>query len=157
RAVTRGGGRSLMPGRTLLLTGLRDLVRRPLHTGLMVLGIALGVAVVVAIDIANEAARRGFETSTEAVAGRATHEVRGGPTGIDETLFARVRLEAGVEAAAPVVEATVIALDLHRQPLRLLGVDPLAEGPFRGHLGGGFPENPSLARFVTADRAVIVG
>ena len=31
--------------RTLLLTGLRDLLRRPLHTGLMVLGVALGVAV----------------------------------------------------------------------------------------------------------------
>ena len=27
----------------LLRTGLRDLVRRPLHTGLMVLGVALGV------------------------------------------------------------------------------------------------------------------
>ena len=39
--------------RTLLLTGLRDLARRPLHTGLMVLGVALGVAVVIAIDLAN--------------------------------------------------------------------------------------------------------
>ena len=46
--------------RTLLLTGLRDLVRRPLHTGLMVLGVALGVAVVIAIDLANTSARRGF-------------------------------------------------------------------------------------------------
>ncbi len=27
--------------RSLLLTGFRDLVRRPLHTGLMVLGVAL--------------------------------------------------------------------------------------------------------------------
>ena len=36
--------------RTLLQTGLRDLWRRPLHTGLMILGVALGVAVVVAID-----------------------------------------------------------------------------------------------------------
>ena len=39
---------SIVP-RSLLLTGLRDLVRRPLQTGLMVLGVALGVAVVVAI------------------------------------------------------------------------------------------------------------
>src|SRR5262245_56223562 len=146
-----------MPARTLLVAGLRDLVRRPLYTGLMVLGIALGVAVVVAIDIANEAARRGFEASTEAVAGRATHEVRGGPTGIDEILFARAKLEAGVEAVAPVVEGTVVALDLHRQPLHLLGVDPLAEGPFRGHLGGGLPANPDLARFLTADRGVLLG
>ena len=115
-----------MPGRTLLLTGLRDLVRRPLHTGLMVLGVALGVAVVIAIDIANGAARRGFEESAEAIVGRATHEVRGGPSGLPEDLLARVRLEAGVEAVAPVVEGTVIALDLDRQPLRLLGCGPAA-------------------------------
>ena len=45
--------------RSLLLTGLRDLIRRPLHTGLMILGVALGVAVVVSIDLANSAARSG--------------------------------------------------------------------------------------------------
>ncbi len=61
----RGGKVRLIPS-TLLRTGMRDLVRRPLHTGLMVLGVALGVAVVVAIDLANGAARRGFVRSTEA-------------------------------------------------------------------------------------------
>ncbi len=147
----------MIPGRTLLLTGLRDLVRRPLHTGLMVLGVALGVAVVTAIDIANEAARRSFEETTEAVAGRATHEVRGGPSGVPEELLARVRLEAGVAAVAPVVEGTVVALDLDRQPLRLLGVDPLSEGPFRGHLGDGLKTQPGLARFIADDRAVLLG
>ncbi len=146
-----------MPTRTLLWTGLRDLVRRPLHTGLMVLGVALGVAVVIAIDIANAAARRGFEKSTEAVAGRATHEVRGGPSGLPEDLLARVRLEAGVRRSAPVVEGIVLALDLDRQPLRLLGVDPLSEPPFRGHLGGGFRADPGFSRFFTDDRAVLVG
>jgi putative ABC transport system permease protein len=146
-----------MPSRTLLLTGLRDLVRRPLHTGLMVLGVALGVAVVTAIDIANGAARRGFERSTEAVAGRATHEVRGGPSGLSEELLAHGRPGAGLEAVAPVVEGTVIALDLDRQPLRLLGVDPLSEAPFRGHLGGGLRTHPGLARFVADDRAVLLG
>jgi putative ABC transport system permease protein len=146
-----------MPGRTLLLTGLRDLVRRPLQTGLMVLGVALGVAVVIAIDIANGAARRGFEESAEAIVGRATHEVRGGPSGLPEDLLARVRLEAGVEAVAPVVEGTVIALDLDRQPLRLLGLDPLSEGPFRNHLGGGLRAHPGLARFLADERAVLLG
>ena len=146
-----------MPSRTLLLTGLRDLVRRPLHTGLMVLGVALGVAVVIAIDIANAAARRGFEKSTEAIAGRATHEVQGGPSRLPEELLARIRLEAGVRASAPVVEGLVVALDLDRQPLRLLGVDPLSEGPFRGHLGAGFRREPGFSRLFTDDRSVIVG
>ena len=56
--------------RTLLLTGLRDLLRRPLPTALLVAGVALGVAVVVAIDLASGAARLGFERSARALFGR---------------------------------------------------------------------------------------
>ena len=39
--------------RSLIQASLRDLLRRPLQTALMLIGIALGVAVVVAIDLAN--------------------------------------------------------------------------------------------------------
>ena len=85
--------------RTLLLTGLRDLVRRPLHTGLMVLGVALGVAVVIAIDLANTSAKAGFRRSTETVTGRATHQVLGGPSGLPEDVFRRIRVEAGIRAS----------------------------------------------------------
>ena len=35
--------------RSLLLTGLRDLIRRTLHTGLMILGVALGVGLVLVV------------------------------------------------------------------------------------------------------------
>ncbi len=141
----------------LLRTGVRDLVRRPLHTGLMVLGIALGVSVVVAIDLANVAARRGFARSTEAVAGRATHQVRGGSAGIPEAVYRELRVLHGVRPSAPVVEGVVTALDLGRQPLRVLGVDPLAEGPFRGHLGGSGVGDPAFAAFFTDPSAVLVG
>jgi len=123
----------------------------------MILGVALGVAVVIAIDLANGAARRGFARSTEAVAGRATHEVLGGPSGLPEELLGRIRAEAGVRASAPVVEGLAVALDLDRQPLRILGLDPLSEAPFRGHLGGGSLTKPAFARFFTDDRAVLVG
>jgi putative ABC transport system permease protein len=84
----------------LLRTGVRDLVRRPLHTGLMVLGIALGVSVVVAIDIANVAARRGFARSSAAVAGRATHQVRSGSTGLPEEVY-RTLLSTSLNQARP--------------------------------------------------------
>jgi putative ABC transport system permease protein len=143
--------------RGLLRTGVRDLVRRPLHTGLMVLGIALGVAVVVAIDLANSAARRGFARSTEAVAGRATHQVRGGSAGLAQEVYTRLRVELAGRPAAPVVEGVVSALDLGREPLRVLGIDPLAEAPFRGHLGGGGVGDPAFAAFLTDSRAVLVG
>src|SRR6266571_1970984 len=95
--------------RSLLRTGLRDLRRRPLHTGLMILGVALGVAVVVAIDLANGSARRAFALSTEAVVGRATHQVLGGPSGLPEELFRRLRLE-GLRRSAPVFEGVAVAL-----------------------------------------------
>ncbi len=142
--------------RSLLRTGLRDLQRRPLHTGLMVLGVALGVAVVVAIDLANGSARRAFARSTEAVVGRATHQVLGGPSGLPEELFRRLRLE-GFRKSAPVFEGVAVALDLDRQPLHVLGVDPLAEGPFRGHLGEGAIGNPGFARFYTDARSGLIG
>ena len=143
--------------RALLRTGLRDLVRRPLHTALMVLGVALGVAVVVAIDLANAAARRGFLRSTEAVVGRATHQVRGGPSGLPEEVYRQLRVEHGVRPSAPVVEGVVTAVDLDRQPLRVLGIDPLAETPFRGHMGGAAAADAAFAPFLTDPRAVLVG
>ena len=141
---------------TLLRTGLRDLVRRPLHTGLMVLGVALGVAVVVAIDLANGAARRGFARSTEAIVGRATHQVLGGPGGLEQEVFRRLRVETGIRASAPIVEGVAVALDLGREPLRVLGVDPLSEGPFRGHLGSGTVADAAFAPFFTDPRAVLL-
>ena len=143
--------------RTLLLTGLRDLVRRPLHTGLMVLGVALGVAVVIAIDLANTSARRGFQRSTEAVTGRATHQVRGGPSGLPQDVFRRIRVEAGLRASTPVVEGFATALDLDRQPLHVLGLDLLSEAPFRDHLGGGSLAEPGLARIFVDPKAVVIG
>ena len=141
----------------LLRTGLRDLVRRPLHTGLMLLGVALGVSVVVAIDLANSAARRGFVRSAEAVAGRATHQVRGGSVGLPEEVYRRLRVDHGVRRSAPVVEGVVIATQLGRQPLRVLGIDPLSEAPFRGHLGEGKLADPAFAAFFTDPSAVLIG
>ena len=121
---------------TLLRTGLRDLVRRPLQTGLLVLGVALGVAVVIAIDLANESARRGFDRSSEAIMGRATHQIRGRPLGRAGGCLPPPARGLGLRPSTPVVEGVALAPDLDRQPLTVLGVDPLSEGPFRSHLAG---------------------
>lgn len=141
---------------TLLKTGLRDLLRRPWQSGLMVLGVALGVAVVIAVDLANGSARRGFELSTEAVVGRATHQIRGGPEGLPDDLYRQLRVAWGFRGSAPVVEGLAIAPALDSQPLRLLGVDPMAEGPFRDYLALGSAPTPDYARFYTEPGAVLV-
>ncbi len=120
-------------------SSLRYLLRHPWQFGLAVVGVALGVAVVVSIGLANASARRAFTLSSEAVTGKATHQVVGGPAGIPDTAFRRLELEGGIEKAAPVVEGWVAVPEKPGSPARtlhLLGVDPFSEGPFRSYLGG---------------------
>jgi putative ABC transport system permease protein len=73
----------------------RYLLRHPWQIGLSTLGVAMAVAVVVGIDLANASATRAFRLSVEGVAGRATHEIAGGPQGLDEELYVRLRVEEG--------------------------------------------------------------
>ncbi len=120
---------------TLLRSSLRYLARHRLQSVLLVISIALGVAMVVSIDLANRSASRAFEISTESLTGRATHRIVGGPTGLDDALYRRLRVDLGLRDTAPVVESFVTAVELDQQPMRLLGVDPFAEAPFRSYLG----------------------
>ncbi|WP_255604214.1 FtsX-like permease family protein [Oscillochloris sp. ZM17-4] len=120
----------------VLRTSVRYMLRHPWQIGLCVLGVALGVAVVVAIDLATASASRAFALSTESVAGRATHQIVGGPAGLDEALYARLRVGMAVRPSAPVVEGYAVAPALGGMTVHLLGVDPFAEGPFRAYLGG---------------------
>ncbi len=144
---------------TLLKTGLRYLMRRPLQSILCILGVALGVAMVIAIDLANGSAARAFELSTETVAGRATHQIVGSGAGLDEAIYRRLKVGLGVREAAPVVESYAIAVELDQQPLRVLGVDAFAEAPFRSYLGQGnapLRQNDLTDFFVRPD-ALLIG
>jgi putative ABC transport system permease protein len=134
--------------RILVRASRRYLMRHPWQTGLSVLGVALGVAVVVSVDLANASARRAFHLSTEAVTGRTTHQIVGGPGGLDEDLYRRLVVEAGIHPAAPVIEGWVETLDPAGSSLslRVLGVDPFSERPFRPYL-----------RTIGRDRGIDVG
>lgn len=120
----------------LFRTSWRYMLRHPWQIGLCILGVALGVAVVVAIDLANASAQRAFTLSTESVAGRATDQIIGGASGLDEALYRRLRVDLGLRQAAPVVEGYLIAPSLGGRTAQLLGIDPFAEGPFRAFLSG---------------------
>lgn len=126
-----------MSRRLLVRSSGRHLGRHPWLTALSLLGIALGVAVVVSIDLASTSALRAFEQSTETVAGTATHQLVGGPTGIPDSLYRELRLRPGAPLSAPVVEGSVRATRGDRRPLTVLGVDPFAEAPFRSYTRGG--------------------
>jgi putative ABC transport system permease protein len=118
----------------ILRLARRYISRRVLQSLLFVIGVALGVAMVIAIDIANGSASRAFALSSESVTGKATHQIIGGPAGLPTALYTKLRLDLGLELSAPVVEQYVRAVNLNDQALRLLGVDPFAEPPFRSYL-----------------------
>jgi putative ABC transport system permease protein len=144
----------------LVRVALGYLRRKPWTAGLMVLGIALGVAVAVAVDIANTSALRAFEYSNAAVTGRATHQVVAGSAGLDERVYVDLRLSGALEggaSAAPVVSEMVSSPILGGQPLKLLGVDPFAEPPFRPYLGPeGLVSVESWGRLLTEPGAVLI-
>jgi putative ABC transport system permease protein len=145
----------------LTRVGLRYLLRHPWQAALMVIGITLGVAVAVAVDLANASAGRAFDLSTEAVTGRATHQITGGPQGLDQEIYARLLQEGAAEAAAPVISEYVASPQLGDRLVQLLGIDPFAEAPFRDYLrrqGEGQEGLPvgQLAGFLTQPGAVLI-
>ncbi|MDQ7025713.1 MAG: FtsX-like permease family protein [Anaerolineae bacterium] len=113
--------------------GLRYISRRFFQCVLFIIGVALGVAVIIAIDIANGSASRAFDLSAQSISGRATHQISAGASGLPTELYAQIRLDLGIKLSAPIVSEFVRAEGVP-QPLRLLGVDPLAEPPFRNYL-----------------------
>jgi putative ABC transport system permease protein len=123
--------------------------RRPLQSIFLIVGVAIGVAMIVAIDLANGSADRAFQLGTETVTGKATHQVTGGPGGLNEAVYTALRTQAGYRASAPVVEGYVVAAALDSQPVRLLGVDPFAEPPFRSYLGPGDQSQGPAADFLS--------
>ncbi|HEV2229777.1 MAG TPA: FtsX-like permease family protein [Steroidobacteraceae bacterium] len=112
----------------LRAASLRHLLRHPAQLALALVGLALGVGTIVAVDIATASARRAFELSVAAVNGAATHQIVGGPAGIDEQLYVRLRTALRDPAEprahlAPVVAGYVTA---GGRILELIGVDPFA-------------------------------
>ncbi|MGM0676239.1 MAG: FtsX-like permease family protein [Pseudomonadota bacterium] len=136
---------------TLLAKALiRDHRKRPWNILFSILGVALGVAIVVAVDIANSSASRAFELSLETVTGRTTHQVLGGPAGLDESLYAQLRRQ-GFRESAPVVEGHVQA---RGETFTLLGLEPFAEAPFRDYANGARGEGVS-ALITDADAVML--
>jgi putative ABC transport system permease protein len=107
----------------------RYLLSHPWLLLLSIVGVAIGVGGMVGMDLAISSCKRAFRLSSQSLTGPATHWLVGPPQGLDENLYRRLRLEWGVELCAPVVEGYIT---LRGQSFRMLGVDPIAEAPFRG-------------------------
>jgi putative ABC transport system permease protein len=137
-------------------SALRYHLRHPWQLALALLGVTLGVAVVVAMDVANTSARRAFLLSAEAVTGRATHQIDGGPAGVPASLYRTLRVEHGIDSIAPVIDRYIRAAGPGGdRVLRLLGIDPFAERPFRDYIDPAAGD-PDIGVLLTG-RAVVLG
>lgn len=114
----------------LWLSSLRFLLQHPWHFALSILGVALGVSVVVSIDLSNNSAKTAFSLSTEAVTGKATHQIQGAAEDLDEEVYRTIRIDGQIRKSAPVVEGYARIEGVNRT-FQVLGVDPIAEAPFR--------------------------
>ena len=130
--------------------GRRYLEQHPWLLALSVVGVILGVSLVVAVDLASSSARRAFQQSVDAVTGKATHQIWA-PTGVADTLYRWLRCEIGLQQAAPIVERYAQVGD---RVLQLLGLDPLAEAPFRPYIRPG--SGLDLAAFLTQPNAAVM-
>ncbi|HEY3099308.1 MAG TPA: ABC transporter permease [Methylomirabilota bacterium] len=160
--------------RQIARLAVRQLRSHPWQLGLAIVGIALGVAVAVSIDLANGSALRAFGLATEAVSGRATHQIVGGPSGLPDDLYRRLRVDVGVRRAAPIVEGDValfaepagaagtsgvgyeMAIGRAGRSLHLLGIDPFVDSDFRPYLGSD-ERRESRARDALSRVADLVG
>ena len=91
---------------------------------LSILAIALGVALGFAVHLINRAAVNELAAGVRSLSGEADLEVRGGRSGFPEALYAQISRLPGVAVASPVLEVEA-GVEGSRQPIRLIGVDPL--------------------------------
>jgi len=136
------------------------LLRHPWQLVLALLGICVGVAVIIAVNLANDSSRKAFLLSMDTINGAATHQIVAGPAGVDENLYANLRVISGMQEIAPIVTGYA---EVNGRIMQVLGVDPFAERSFRNYTspaaGGGERTTLDLTRlstFLTEPGAVLM-
>lgn len=101
-----------------------------LRTVLTIAGIVLGVAVFVGMHTANQSVLAAFHQTIDRIAGSTQLQVSLGEAGFEEDVLDRVRAVEGVQAAAPVIEASA---NTGQGNLLILGVDMLGDRSLRNY------------------------
>lgn len=131
---------------TLLKIFLREQKKSPGPFLLTVLSITIGVAAIIGVDITSHSALGEFERANRLSSGLATHQVVGGATGLDENIYAALKLDGRFSNTAPIVQAEV-QVNQDDRVWQLLGIDPLSDYRIRESslLGGAYREQPAIA------------
>ena len=150
----------MMP--TLRAASLRHLLRHPAQLALALIGLTLGVGTMVAVDVATASSQRAFELSLQAVNGAATHQITGGPRGIDERLYPQLRTHAGAGSPLRLAPLVVGYVTVGERTMQLIGVDPFAAAELAGGRGVAAAPDPTtdgvdgLRRWFTEPGAVVM-
>src|SRR6266403_811982 len=144
----------------LWAASIRHLLRHPAQLVLALVGLSVGVGTIIAVDIATASSGRAFQLSSQAVNGAATHEIAGGPQGIDERLYVDLRrgplaqVGGGVRPAlAPIVEGYVT---IGERTMQLVGIDPLADPELNANGGDSRLAAGDPTRWFTQPGAVVM-
>jgi len=139
----------------LAKSSLRHLITHPLQIFLTILGVAMGVAVVIAIDLASSSAEKAFSATAEVLSSKVTHKIENGSQGIDENVYAQLRLKQPEIAMAPILEK-IVSLENHpNQYFRIFGIDPFSESQFR-NFNGKTKGNNSLTSLLNQPDAAMI-
>src|SRR5260370_36826938 len=79
----------------LWAASIGHVLRHPAQVVLALVGLCVGVGTIIAVDIGTASSGRAFQLSSQAVNGAATHEIAGGPQGIDGRLYVDLRTGDG--------------------------------------------------------------
>jgi len=118
----------------------------------------MGVALAVGIDVATASVRRSFQLSAQAITGRTTHQVLPGPSGVDEATYRQLWRAPDRPPEllfAPVLTGDVVPSE-GGGTLQLLGIDPLAEAPFRPDALLAAPGAASFAQLLSHPGAAVL-
>ena len=96
---------------------------QPLRLAVTVFAVALGVALGAAVYLVNTAALNDFTLAAKRLVGEADVVIRGPREGFPDGLFAQLARDPEVRLASPVLELEA-AIRGHRDPLKVLGLDP---------------------------------
>ncbi len=112
----------------LWAASIRHLLRHPAQLVLALVGLSVGVGTIIAVDIATASSGRAFQLSVQAVNGAATHEIVGGPQGVDERVYVDLRTGGASAAAEPPGLAPVVEgyITIGERTMQLVGIDPFA-------------------------------
>src|SRR3954462_1808953 len=108
---------------------LRQALRHPARTALMVLIIALGVAAWITTTLLDRALETALKSSATPLGGLADLQVSNGDLGVDRGLTARLGGIPGARSVRPVLIRRILLPDLGGRPAVLVGVDLAGQRP----------------------------